>query len=128
MSGALSSIIGSSLVLCESGGGREKMEATLLYMHADIDAEVISIETSRSDREMLDTFIEFRYPYKIGPGVYDIHSPAIPSERFWVNPGCGLIARNNCRLNAANNILRLLPGFYSMCTFLIRLIVNYIDN
>ena len=77
---------------------------------ADMDADVITIETSRSDMELLDAFDDFRYPNEIGPGVYDIHSPNIPSrehmvdlmrkaaaripaERLWVNPDCGLKTR-----------------------------------
>jgi 5-methyltetrahydropteroyltriglutamate--homocysteine methyltransferase len=77
---------------------------------ADMDADVITIETSRSDMQLLDAFEEFNYPNEIGPGVYDIHSPNIPSEqhivqlmnkaaqhippqRLWVNPDCGLKTR-----------------------------------
>lgn len=77
---------------------------------AQMDADVITIETSRSDMELLDAFETFRYPNGIGPGVYDIHSPNIPSEhsiielmdkasqkipaeRLWVNPDCGLKTR-----------------------------------
>jgi 5-methyltetrahydropteroyltriglutamate--homocysteine methyltransferase len=77
---------------------------------ADMDADVITIETSRSDMELLDVFDHFNYPNQIGPGVYDIHSPNIPStehivqlmrkaaeripaERLWVNPDCGLKTR-----------------------------------
>jgi 5-methyltetrahydropteroyltriglutamate--homocysteine methyltransferase len=77
---------------------------------ADMDADVITIETSRSDVELLDAFDGFNYPNEIGPGVYDIHSPNIPSEahivqlmqkaaeripaeRLWVNPDCGLKTR-----------------------------------
>jgi 5-methyltetrahydropteroyltriglutamate--homocysteine methyltransferase len=77
---------------------------------ADMDADVITIETSRSDMELLDTFDNFKYPNGIGPGVYDIHSPnipteqhmvnlmrkaaaRIPAERLWVNPDCGLKTR-----------------------------------
>lgn len=77
---------------------------------ADMDADVITIETSRSDMELLDAFDSFNYPNEIGPGVYDIHSPNIPSqqqivqlmkkaaqripaERLWVNPDCGLKTR-----------------------------------
>jgi 5-methyltetrahydropteroyltriglutamate--homocysteine methyltransferase len=76
-----------------------------------MDADVITIETSRSDMELLDAFDDFNYPNQIGPGVYDIHSPnvpsqehivdlmkkaaeRIPSERLWVNPDCGLKTRN----------------------------------
>ncbi|RXZ36979.1 5-methyltetrahydropteroyltriglutamate--homocysteine S-methyltransferase [Oxalobacteraceae bacterium CAVE-383] len=78
---------------------------------ADMDADVITIETSRSDMELLDAFDDFNYPNEIGPGVYDIHSPNIPSQehivqlmrkaaervpaqRLWVNPDCGLKTRN----------------------------------
>lgn len=78
---------------------------------ADMDADVITIETSRSDMELLDAFDDFHYPNEIGPGVYDIHSPNIPSQehivqlmhkaaervpagRLWVNPDCGLKTRN----------------------------------
>ncbi|MFT3665464.1 5-methyltetrahydropteroyltriglutamate--homocysteine S-methyltransferase [Piscinibacter sp.] len=77
---------------------------------AGMDADVITIETSRSDMELLDAFENFRYPNQIGPGVYDIHSPNIPTqehivqlmrkaaqrlpaERLWVNPDCGLKTR-----------------------------------
>ena len=78
---------------------------------AAMDADVITIETSRSDMELLDAFDDFSYPNEIGPGVYDIHSPNIPSqdhivdlmrkaatripaERLWINPDCGLKTRN----------------------------------
>ncbi|PMH46624.1 5-methyltetrahydropteroyltriglutamate--homocysteine S-methyltransferase [Vibrio sp. 10N.286.49.B3] len=78
---------------------------------ADLDADVITIETSRSNMELLQAFEDFNYPNEIGPGVYDIHSPNIPSqawitdllrkaavkiphERLWVNPDCGLKTRN----------------------------------
>lgn len=77
---------------------------------AEMDADVITIETSRSDMELLDAFDHFNYPNEIGPGVYDIHSPniptqahivqlmqkaaeRIPAERLWVNPDCGLKTR-----------------------------------
>ncbi|QJP97311.1 5-methyltetrahydropteroyltriglutamate--homocysteine S-methyltransferase [Pseudomonas fluorescens] len=77
---------------------------------ADMDADVITIETSRSDMELLDAFEAFDYPNDIGPGVYDIHSPRvpdtaemvklmsqavkrIPAQRLWVNPDCGLKTR-----------------------------------
>jgi 5-methyltetrahydropteroyltriglutamate--homocysteine methyltransferase len=77
---------------------------------ADMDADVITIETSRSDMELLDVFDHFNYPNEIGPGVYDIHSPniptqeqivnlmkkaaeRIPAQRLWVNPDCGLKTR-----------------------------------
>ena len=61
---------------------------------ADMDADVITIETSRSDMELLDAFDSFNYPNEIGPGDYDIHSPNIPTaERLWMNPDCGLKTR-----------------------------------
>lgn len=77
---------------------------------ASMDADVITIETSRSDMELLHAFSDFNYPNDIGPGVYDIHSPRIPNakeieklllkaldvvpaERLWVNPDCGLKTR-----------------------------------
>ncbi|AAM67602.1 5-methyltetrahydropteroyltriglutamate--homocysteine S-methyltransferase [Buchnera aphidicola] len=82
-------------------------------MHAIsfLDADVITIETARSDMELLKSFKTFKYPNEIGPGVYDIHSSNIPSitsikfllnkaiayipvERIWVNPDCGLKTRN----------------------------------
>lgn len=78
---------------------------------ADMAADVITIECSRSQMELLDVFSEFQYPFDIGPGVYDIHSPRVPSktemvdllnkakavipaEQIWVNPDCGLKTRN----------------------------------
>jgi len=78
---------------------------------AAMDADVITIETSRSNMELLDVFDRFEYPNEIGPGVYDIHSPNVPTEqqmvellnkaatripaaRLWVNPDCGLKTRN----------------------------------
>ncbi len=77
---------------------------------AAMDADVITIETSRSDMELLEAFERFDYPNDIGPGVYDIHSPRVPDssdivnllrkaaqripvERLWVNPDCGLKTR-----------------------------------
>lgn len=77
---------------------------------AAMDADVITIETSRSDMELLAAFERFAYPNEIGPGVYDIHSPRVPDsaemagllrkaarriplERLWVNPDCGLKTR-----------------------------------
>lgn len=78
---------------------------------ADMDADVITIECSRSQMELLGAFANFKYPNEIGPGVYDIHSPRIPSkeemlglmkkaekvipaEQLWVNPDCGLKTRH----------------------------------
>jgi 5-methyltetrahydropteroyltriglutamate--homocysteine methyltransferase len=99
------------------------MDATQLHSHmcysefnemiehiARMDADVISIEASRSGMDLLDAFRHFRYPNSVGPGVYDIHSPRVPSteeievllreaetriprERLWVNPDCGLKTR-----------------------------------
>ncbi|RMH86649.1 5-methyltetrahydropteroyltriglutamate--homocysteine S-methyltransferase [Pseudomonas sp. AOB-7] len=77
---------------------------------AAMDADVITIETSRSDMQLLEAFERFAYPNEIGPGVYDIHSPRVPDsaemagllrkaatripvERLWVNPDCGLKTR-----------------------------------
>lgn len=77
---------------------------------AAMDVDVISIESSRSHMELLDAFRAFSYPSEIGPGVYDIHSPRVPTveeivgllrralefipkERLWVNPDCGLKTR-----------------------------------
>jgi 5-methyltetrahydropteroyltriglutamate--homocysteine methyltransferase len=77
---------------------------------AEMDADVISIETSRSDMELLEAFRNFKYPNEIGPGVWDIHSPRVPSQAdmealmrkasegvpadlLWVNPDCGLKTR-----------------------------------
>lgn len=77
---------------------------------AAMDADVITIETSRSQMELLDAFVDFKYPNEIGPGVYDIHSPRVPSQKemtsllekasclipyrnLWVNPDCGLKTR-----------------------------------
>lgn len=82
----------------------------ILEAIARMDADVITIETSRSQMELLDAFSEFAYPNEIGPGVYDIHSPRVPSEdemvqllrkalnhiparNLWVNPDCGLKTR-----------------------------------
>jgi 5-methyltetrahydropteroyltriglutamate--homocysteine methyltransferase len=77
---------------------------------AEMDADVISIEATRSKMELLDAFAEFDYPNEIGPGVYDIHSPRVPEpgemeslissaldvldpDQMWVNPDCGLKTR-----------------------------------
>ncbi|MCU0888094.1 MAG: 5-methyltetrahydropteroyltriglutamate--homocysteine S-methyltransferase [Rubritepida sp.] len=77
---------------------------------AAMDADVISIETARSDMELLQAFLDFDYPNEIGPGVWDIHSPRVPTaeemagllrratnrvpvKRLWVNPDCGLKTR-----------------------------------
>jgi len=84
----------------------------------DLDADVISIETSRSDMELLGGFGTLRYPNEIGPGVYDVHSPRVPkvadmvrllekacavvdSDKLWVNPDCGLKTRQWPEVDAA---------------------------
>ncbi len=78
---------------------------------AAMDADVITIETARSNMELLEAFSDFDYPNEIGPGVYDIHSPRVPTtgemvklmqlaakripkERLWINPDCGLKTRD----------------------------------
>ena len=85
---------------------------------AALDADVISIETSRSDMELLDVFGKFNYPAEIGPGVYDIHSPRVPDlaemtdlinkalevlqpSQLWINPDCGLKTRDWPEVDAA---------------------------
>ena len=85
---------------------------------AEMDADVLSIETSRSKMELLSEFRQFRYPNEIGPGVYDIHSPRIPTReeivdlleravrvlparQLWVNPDCGLKTRGWTEVEAA---------------------------
>ncbi|MBX3214143.1 MAG: 5-methyltetrahydropteroyltriglutamate--homocysteine S-methyltransferase [Labilithrix sp.] len=83
-----------------------------------MDADVVSIETSRSRMELLEAFATYRYPNEVGPGVYDIHSPrvptideivellaraakVVPAERLWVNPDCGLKTRGWPEVEAA---------------------------
>jgi 5-methyltetrahydropteroyltriglutamate--homocysteine methyltransferase len=84
--------------------------ADIMPAVARLDADVISIETSRSDMDLLGSFVDFHYPNDIGPGVWDIHSPRVPNaddmqrllgkvravlpeQRIWVNPDCGLKTR-----------------------------------
>jgi 5-methyltetrahydropteroyltriglutamate--homocysteine methyltransferase len=98
-----------------------------------MDADVISIETSRSKMELLDAFKTYKYPNEIGPGVYDIHSPRVPEigemtdllrlarlrladEQLWINPDCGLKTRKweevkpaLVNMVAAARALRALP-------------------
>jgi len=109
----------NSFRLCSSGVADEtQIHTHMCYSEfndiidaiAATDADVISIETSRSKMELLDAFRSFKYPNEIGPGVYDIHSPRIPEvgeittllalarkrlgdEHLWVNPDCGLKTR-----------------------------------
>jgi 5-methyltetrahydropteroyltriglutamate--homocysteine methyltransferase len=76
-----------------------------------MDADVITIEASRSQMELLNSFTHYEYPNGIGPGVYDIHSPRVPSVKeilslidkitfyfpvnnIWINPDCGLKTRS----------------------------------
>jgi len=99
-----------------------------------LDADVISIETARSKMELLNAFKTYRYPNEIGPGVYDIHAPRlptieemadllraaaryIPADRLWVNPDCGLKTRKwdevrSALVNmvAAAKVVRALPN------------------
>ena len=89
---------------------------------AAMDADVISIETSRSRMELLEAFVKFDYPNEIGPGVYDIHAPRVPDkaemvtllrkalqvlrpEQVWVNPDCGLKTRGWEETRAALQVL-----------------------
>ncbi|ROU04884.1 5-methyltetrahydropteroyltriglutamate--homocysteine S-methyltransferase [Lysobacter enzymogenes] len=124
---------GESFRLAASGVG----DATQIHTHmcyaefndiidavAALDADVISIETSRSRMELLDAFVRYRYPNGIGPGVYDIHSPRVPDPaemrelldkaldvlepaQLWVNPDCGLKTRGWPEVRAA---LRAMVG------------------
>jgi len=90
---------------------------------AELDADVISIESSRSEMDLLEAFRTFKYPNEVGPGVWDIHSPRVPSveeitsllrkglqviprKQFWVNPDCGLKTRgwNEVRASLSNMI------------------------
>ena len=113
--------------LCASGvGDQTQIHTHMCYSEfndviksiAEMDADVITIETSRSDMELLDAFEAFDYPNDIGPGVYDIHSPRvpdtaemvkllskaaqrIPAQRLWVNPDCGLKTRAWAETEAA---------------------------
>ncbi len=90
----------------------------ILEAIAGMDADVLSIETSRSKMELLADFGTFKYPNEVGPGVYDIHAPRVPTigemqelldramsvlpaERLWVNPDCGLKTRGWPEVSAA---------------------------
>ena len=90
----------------------------ILSAIAEMDADVLSIETSRSKMELLSDFGRFRYPNEVGPGVYDIHSPRVPTvaemlellrraamvlpaKQLWVNPDCGLKTRGWAEVDAA---------------------------
>jgi 5-methyltetrahydropteroyltriglutamate--homocysteine methyltransferase len=104
---------------------------TIIRWLARMDADVISIESSRSGMKLLEAFQEFEYPNEIGPGVYDIHSPRVPSkdemigllkkalqyipkERLWVNPDCGLKTREwNETLESLKNMIEAALYFRS---------------
>lgn len=90
----------------------------ILEAVADMDADIISIETSHSNMELLTDFARFRYPSVIGPGVYDIHSPRVPTTdemaelliragmvlpaaQLWVNPDCVIKTREWLEVEAA---------------------------
>lgn len=92
--------------------------ADIIQAIASLDADVISIESSRSQMKLLDTFAKYKYPNEIGPGVFDIHSPRIPSveeivllltkakeviseNQLWVNPDCGLKTRQYSEVKSA---------------------------
>ncbi|KNY33264.1 MULTISPECIES: 5-methyltetrahydropteroyltriglutamate--homocysteine S-methyltransferase [unclassified Agrobacterium] len=105
--------------ICSSGvGDHTQVHTHMCYSEfnqiidaiAAMDADVISIETSRSKMELLDAFRTYKYPNQIGPGVYDIHSPRVPAvgemvdllalarerlddRQLWINPDCGLKTR-----------------------------------
>jgi 5-methyltetrahydropteroyltriglutamate--homocysteine methyltransferase len=105
--------------LCSSGvGDQTQIHTHMCYSEFNdiidaigaMDADVISIETSRSKMELLDAFRSYKYPNEIGPGVYDIHSPRVPAvsemtdllsrarqrlddSQIWINPDCGLKTR-----------------------------------
>jgi len=85
---------------------------------AELDADVISIESSRSKMDLLEAFRVFNYPNEVGPGVWDIHSPLVPTteemaellgkalavlprDRVWVNPDCGLKTRGWPKVKAS---------------------------
>ncbi len=113
-------------VACAVAGDATQIHTHMCYAEfndilpqiAALDADVITIETSRSAMALLDGFGSFRYPNQIGPGVYDIHSPAVPSTaamlallqraaqvippaQLWVNPDCGLKTRGWAETEAA---------------------------
>ncbi|NAW51114.1 5-methyltetrahydropteroyltriglutamate--homocysteine S-methyltransferase [Elizabethkingia argentiflava] len=94
----------------------------IIHHIAEMDADVITIECSRSQMELLDAFADFHYPNDIGPGVYDIHAPRIPSKeemvrllekaaqvipanQLWVNPDCGLKTRGWSETEQALNAM-----------------------
>jgi 5-methyltetrahydropteroyltriglutamate--homocysteine methyltransferase len=105
----------------------------ILPQIAAMDADVITIEASRSDMELLAGFGKFRYPNEIGPGVYDVHSPRVPSveeivrliqkalavipaENLWVNPDCGLKTRGWPETQAA--LRNMVEAAHQACSLL----------
>ena len=108
---AIKDVIKSGMTILAGGFGLCGIPENIIAAIADMDADVISIETSRSQMELLNAFVNFKYPNEIGPGVYDIHSPRVPKreemedllrkaldvlkpEQIWVNPDCGLKTRD----------------------------------
>ena len=102
----------------------------ILEAIAEMDADVISIEMSRSKMELLANFARFRYPNEIGLGVYDIHSPRVSTReemaelllragmvlsaaRLWVNPDCGLKTRGWPEVEAAKSARHHVAGMTS---------------
>jgi len=101
---------------------------------AALDADVLSIENSKSDAKLLSVFVDSKYPRHIGPGVYDIHSPRVPSqaeiearieemlqylspEQLWVNPDCGLKTRQWPETKAAlDNMVKAAKVFRAKYT------------
>jgi 5-methyltetrahydropteroyltriglutamate--homocysteine methyltransferase len=106
------------IAACVVGNGTQ-IHTHMCYSHfndilpaiAAMDADVVSIETARSQMELLGAFAAYSYPNEIGPGVYDIHSPRVPTveemaellrkassvlvaRQIWVNPDCGLKTRS----------------------------------
>src|SRR5690554_7573112 len=82
---------------------------------AHMDADVITIETSRSHMELLDVFEQFEYPNEIGPGVYDIHSPNIPTQDQIVN----LIERAAKRIRSEEHTSELQSRPHLVCRLLL---------
>ncbi|MDB5617539.1 5-methyltetrahydropteroyltriglutamate--homocysteine S-methyltransferase [Tardiphaga sp.] len=132
----------ASFRICSSGARSEtQIHTHMCYSEFNdiidaigaMDADVISIETSRSKMELLDAFKTYKYPNEIGPGVYDIHSPRVPEvvemtdllqlarqrladDQLWINPDCGLktrkweeVAPALVNMVAAARLIRAMP-------------------
>src|SRR3546814_9145727 len=97
-----------------------------------MDADVISIETARSQMELLEGFARYRYPAAIGPGVYDIHAPRVPDEaemvalmrlaqrhlrpdQLWVNPDCGLKTRRRSEVHTSELQSLMRTSYDDLC-------------